>query len=655
MKTRHHTCPSLWRGVGATVALLGFSHLASAQNANEPTGLEARIDRAVLSQTVKRGSPKLHPQLWKYAQALETQQDMQKRSDGWQLQAGLYDSVEAVLMFDTAADQQQFLSAHPDLEASAFNALPALHVQTTPAKLVELAELTEVAFVEMVDRSSTTTDAGPNVTAGDAILGAAQARAETGFDGSGTRVCVISDGIGGVGDAIRGGDLPPLSACGGPDLFNGAEGTAMLEIVHDLAPGAELAFCPGLGNLATLIDAYAWAADLAFGGEGCDIVVDDITVLNDRYFQDSELTAVIDDAAHRRGMTSIGSAGNHARRHYQERFDDFDYFNKQGFKGFHEFVDSDEPEEALSWVLSVPAEHILTVFLQWEEPFGNAEADFQIVLSDNGDPFTPDSSGAIIYATNENLPQDGSGNPQERARAGNITGEPQDVHVFVLCNSGPCALKDIELLYNTGPFPGSQQPRSQAIVVNPELEITEGSVIGHKTGRNYISVGAVSALDPGADDLQPFSTRGRTLLYWNADGSYDLDFRDAPTLVATDTVLVSNAGGFLVIDGNRFLFPGTSAAAPHVAGVAALALQANPGLPNRFVDLREVLTDSALDLGDDELFGFGRVDAVEAVEEAIDSRGFNPRAAKSIRAKKVSNTGVAAERLRRYYETYQGR
>ena len=63
-------------------------------------------------------------------------------------------------------------------------------------------------------------------------------------------------------------------------------------------------------------------------------------------------------------------------------------------------------------------------------------------------------------------------------------------------------------------------------------------------------------------------------------------------------------------DGGYTTISGTSMAAPHVSGVAALAVEANPLLSN--VEIRNLLQSTADDLGAfgrDNLFGFGLVDA----------------------------------------------
>ena len=70
--------------------------------------------------------------------------------------------------------------------------------------------------------------------------------------------------------------------------------------------------------------------------------------------------------------------------------------------------------------------------------------------------------------------------------------------------------------------------------------------------------------------------------------------------------------------GNMYVYKsGTSMATPHVAGVAALVWSHNPTLRNR--DVRIILARTADDLGTlgwDEEYGFGRVDAEEAVNVA---------------------------------------
>jgi len=82
---------------------------------------------------------------------------------------------------------------------------------------------------------------GSVTTQGHAVIGADDARDSFGVDGSGIKVGVISDGLDSIGLSQATGDLPGSIDIGN-NTFGGDEGTAILEIVHDIAPGADLAF-----------------------------------------------------------------------------------------------------------------------------------------------------------------------------------------------------------------------------------------------------------------------------------------------------------------------------------------------------------------------------------------------------------------------------
>src|SRR5262245_10226782 len=82
------------------------------------------------------------------------------------------------------------------------------------------------------------------VTEGDTIHGADALRA-LGFDGSGVKVGVISDGVDSLCAAVSADELPSGVAVFGTcndanpcSCNDGDEGVAILEIIHDMAPGA---------------------------------------------------------------------------------------------------------------------------------------------------------------------------------------------------------------------------------------------------------------------------------------------------------------------------------------------------------------------------------------------------------------------------------
>src|SRR5262249_54106278 len=142
------------------------------------------------------------------------------------------------------------------------------------------------------------TNAGAATSQGDTTLLAAAARQAFGVNGSGVTVGVISDSFNcsnGYGADVGTGDLPSgvlvLEWVGG---CTGAidEGRAMLQIVHDIAPGAALAFHSGFNGTASFA---AGIGELVFQA-GADVIVDDVGVLGSPMFQDGPIAQAVDSA-----------------------------------------------------------------------------------------------------------------------------------------------------------------------------------------------------------------------------------------------------------------------------------------------------------------------------------------------------------------------
>src|SRR5262245_43927117 len=131
------------------------------------------------------------------------------------------------------------------------------------------------------------TNVGSATSQGDATHKAAVARATFGVSGSGVKVGVISDGGGGLATSQALGDLGAVTILPG-QAGSGAEGTAMLEIVHDLAPNAQLFFATALPTPAQFAQNIR---DLRTAG--CDIIVDDIGYFVETPFQDGQAPSVI--------------------------------------------------------------------------------------------------------------------------------------------------------------------------------------------------------------------------------------------------------------------------------------------------------------------------------------------------------------------------
>ena len=82
------------------------------------------------------------------------------------------------------------------------------------------------------------------------------------------------------------------------------EGRAQAQIIHDLAPGAELAFATGFNGLDGMADNILDLRDA-----GADVIVDDVHYFVDPMFQDGPITVAVNEVVGD-GVPYFSSAGN---------------------------------------------------------------------------------------------------------------------------------------------------------------------------------------------------------------------------------------------------------------------------------------------------------------------------------------------------------
>src|SRR4029079_4249293 len=82
------------------------------------------------------------------------------------------------------------------------------------------------------------------------------------------------------------------------------EGSAMLEIVHDLAPDAELYFATANGGVAAFADAI-----IQLYNAGCTVIVADVSYTNESPFQDGPIAQAVNTVT-ASGVLYFSSAGN---------------------------------------------------------------------------------------------------------------------------------------------------------------------------------------------------------------------------------------------------------------------------------------------------------------------------------------------------------
>ncbi len=127
------------------------------------------------------------------------------------------------------------------------------------------------------------TGQGSRTSEGDATHRAFDARGTFHADGTGIKIGVLSDGVTSLAASQALGDLGPVTVLPG-QAGSGDEGTAMLEIVHDIAPGAQLFFATAFTSITSFAQNIR-----ALRAAGCDIIIDDVFYFVETPFQDGQL------------------------------------------------------------------------------------------------------------------------------------------------------------------------------------------------------------------------------------------------------------------------------------------------------------------------------------------------------------------------------
>ena len=189
---------------------------------------------------------------------------------------------------------------------------------------------------------------------------------------------------------IANGDLPrdvlvlkDLESAPSDDCSD--EGRAMMQLIHDVAPGSPLAF------YTAFVSQEDFAAGIrALAKAGSKVIVDDIIYFAEPMFEDGIIAQAVDDV-YKGGVAYFSSAGNDARLSYESRFR---LSAEQGISGpRHDFATGRRTVDGLqSATASAGSATLLSV--QWDQPSlsangkRGAQSDIDVWFYDaNGEPF----------------------------------------------------------------------------------------------------------------------------------------------------------------------------------------------------------------------------------------------------------------------------
>lgn len=496
------------------------------------------------------------------------------------------------------------------------------------------------------------TNAGSVTSQGDIAMRADVARADNSLDGSGVTVGILSDSYDqnfGAAADIDSGDLPAsvnliddngICSDGISLLPCSDEGRAMAQIVYDVAPGASLSFHTAFNGIADFASGIEELADA-----GADVIVDDVFYVAEPMFQDGAIAKAVDNVA-ANGVAYFSAAGNSGRDSYQHAFSgsgeilylDLGYGFPITVGEMHDFDPHPGVVDTYQRI-TIPEGQCMLLAIQWDSPFGSGELgtgtqnDLDIFLAN------ADLTQIVTFDGHENIPD----------------GAP--VEAIQWCNDG--LLHPVQPYFHfivalwAGAPPGLMKYVTFGAATIDEHPTHSGTVYGHANAAGAEAVGAAyyentpefASEDPPSPPLiESFSSAGGVPILMDDVGATlpAPVVRLKPGIVAPDGVDTTFFHASTDRDGNGTPdFSGTSAAAPHAAGVAALMLESEPTATPE--DIVTAMRSTAIDMdigGFDYDTGFGLLQADAAVTALVPTGGGNVDPVSSF-SYVVSDLGVA--------------
>ena len=414
--------------------------------------------------------------------------------------------------------------------------------------LEPLAQIEGVSFIKLPDQPIT-----DSYSQGVQLTGASILHSSA-ITGDGVKVAIIDLGFAGLANSIRNGFLPNSvikidctgSACEPTDFSEESEihGTAVAEIVHQMAPNAQL-YLIKVGDRLDLKDAKDFCIE-----NGIKVINHSVGWFNTNFYDGNcyfDNPVCMADHAFQNGILWVNSIGNHAKKHYEAVFSDTDGDRLHNVSGTNNYIS-----------LHANEEDVIVLTLTWDR-WPETNQDFDLILL---------NSSLEIVQKSTNF-QSGTQPPIEQL----VYFVPQTGTYYV-------AIQRNNALEN---------PRFKLFSYYHDLNpyVARGSLLSPSDARGVMAVSAIHYMNWESGPPEEFSSQGPT-----SDG------RVKPEMSGPDGVSNFSYGNFL----------GTSASSPHVAGASALLLSIHRDLHvSELWDILTYSAIDLGTPGQDNLYGYGKL------------------------------------------------